>query len=300
MEQKPIRPLLLIVNPVAGRRTGKKHLSELISAFNRRGFLTTVYITQARGDAETFVAARGGDFERVVCVGGDGTLNETVAGIMKCGVSVPLGYIPAGSTNVFADSHGLSESPARAARDAASDNVRSFDIGHFNDRSFAYVAAFGVFTCLSFTTPQRLKNRLGHTAYILDGIRDIAQIRPAHVTLEADGELHEGDYLFGAVCNASTLGRAFELPKGSVDMADGRFEVILIQTPSTLLRLQDTVAALRTQDYAACPDIDYFHASHIRIRCENTLEWTLDGEPAADCGEIEIQCLPRALKLICP
>lgn len=300
MESRSLQPLLLVVNPVAGRCLGKKYLADIVSALTERGFLMTVYVSKARGDSARFVTEHGRSFCRIVCVGGDGTLNETVTGMLTGGIDVPLGYIPAGSTNVFADSHHLSERPVRAAADAAADRVLSFDAGQFSDRYFAYVAAFGLFSCLSFTTPQTLKNRLGHTAYLLDGLRDLAQIHPEHVCITAGGIVHEGDYLFGAVCNATSLARTFEFPAGTVDMSDGQFEVILIRVPETALELQETVAALRTQNYAASRLIDFFHAENLRAECSPALEWTLDGEPASGRSEIDIRCLPLALRLVCP
>lgn len=300
MDISTFRPLLLVINPVAGRQLGKKYLTDILSVFTNHEFLTTVYVTQARGDATRFVAARGKDFKRIVCIGGDGTLNETVTGMMQGDIACPLGYIPAGSTNVFADSHSLPEHPIQAAEIAASDHIRLFDLGQYENSYFSYVAAFGMFTCLSFTTPQALKNKLGHTAYILDGIRDLAQTRPTHACFTADNITHEGDYLFGAVCNATSLARTFTFPKDTVDMADGQFEVILISEPATPIELQETITALRTQNYAASRQIDFFHANRLCVTCSSTLEWTLDGEPKSGLSQIEIKCLPRTLQLICP
>ena len=137
----------------------------------------TLHVTEGPEDATRVTQARAGEFDRIVCAGGDGTLNEVVTGLMQSKVRPPLGYIPAGTTNDFATSLGIPKVPAEAAAIAAKDRLQALDIGRFNSRYFNYIAAFGVFTEVSYATPQQTKNIFGRAAYIMQGVISLANIK---------------------------------------------------------------------------------------------------------------------------
>mgnify|MGYP003377147749 FL=1 len=151
---------LMIMNPCSGKRQANKLLTDMVELFTKNGYMTTVLTTTARGDGTLYAAEHGGDFDLITCVGGDGTFNEVVAGIVESNRKIPVGYIPAGSTNDFANSLGLSTDVMKAARDIISGEKISLDIGSFNGRKFSYVASFGAFTQTSYSTPQSVKNML--------------------------------------------------------------------------------------------------------------------------------------------
>ena len=200
---------MLIINPVSGKRLVLKHLTGVIRSLMDAGYTVSTYITSRRGEATEFVQRYGREYDLVCCTGGDGTLNETITGLAKEEIDVPLGYIPCGSTNDFALSHKLSTDIPTAAANVASGNRRRYDIGRFGDSFFTYVAAFGAFSWLSYTTDQRMKNVLGHTAYILDAVKDVYKIKPQHVRMTANGTVYENDYIFGAVCNSTSVAGTF-------------------------------------------------------------------------------------------
>ena len=185
----------------------------------------------------------------IVAIGGDGTFNETVAGILESGTNVPVGYIPSGSTNDFANSLGLSTDPVEAAKNIAAGKIERFDVGSFNGRYFTYVASFGAFTRTSYSTPQNVKNTLGHTAYLLEGIQEISQLRPSHVRIELEGRVIEDDFLFGAISNSISVGGILTLDPKQVDMTDGKFELLLVRAPKDLLEVSECVVALQKQQY---------------------------------------------------
>ena len=230
--------LLLIINPCAGQKKAKKLLVEIIDILNRAGFEVITYITSGPGDAENACIRYADQVSRIVCCGGDGTFNETVSGVLKSGKNIPIGYIPAGSTNDFASSLHLSNDILQATRDIVDGQPKHLDIGSFGNRYFSYVASFGAFTRTSYTTPQSLKNALGHTAYVLNGIQELSQIRshPLRFTL-SDGSIIEGRFLFGAISNSTSLGGVLTLTPDQVDMADGKLELLLIRAPKDLFEL---------------------------------------------------------------
>lgn len=289
--------LLLIINPVSGKKMILKYIPQVIRIFMEAGYLVTTMVTGAHGEATDFAERYAADYDLVVCTGGDGTLNEVLSGLAKKGVRVPLGYIPCGSTNDFAVSRGLSPEILTAARAIAAGSATSYDVGHFGEHYFSYVAAFGAFSWLSYTTDQNLKNVLGHTAYILDGIKDLPKVKPYHVRLTADGIVHEGDYLFGAVCNTTSIAGTLELPSGLVDTCDGLFEVLLIQEPKTLLDFQSILLAVAVNKDYKSPFVELFRASRIEIENPPTLDWTVDGEFPGHYDRVSVEPLPGFLQL---
>ena len=192
-----VKHLLLILNPTSGMRKAARNLTDIISVFNCADYDTHVYVTACHGDAAKAVHQFGSEADIIVCCGGDGTLNETVTGVIEAGLDVPIGYIPSGSTNDFASSLHLSGDVVEAAGQIVSGSETAYDVGKFGDRYFTYIASFGAFTKASYSTPQNIKNTLGHMAYVLEGMQELTALRPEHIRMELDGETVEDDFLFG-------------------------------------------------------------------------------------------------------
>ena len=289
--------MLFIVNPVAGQRRILRFLPEVISIFNEGGFEVTIYTTTAPSSALRIVAERAADHDIVVCAGGDGTLNETISGVLRSGTDVPIGYIPAGSTNDFAASLSLPNNIPQAASAIVNGEPVSYDVGKFSNRYFSYVASFGAFTRVSYSTPQNTKNMLGHIAYLLEGIQELAQIRSTHVRFELEGETIEDDYIFGAVSNSTSVGGVLTLDPKQVDMRDGKFELLLVRMPKDAIELRDCIQALKSQRYD-CGVITFRSVSSLTIYPDPAMPWTLDGEKAEGSEMIQITNLHHAIRLI--
>lgn len=293
-----MKKLLLIVNPCAGTKRIQKYLPDIISLFTANGYENIVYMTAKRGDATRLVLERAADVDLIVCAGGDGTFNETVSGLLESGLQKPIGYIPAGSTNDFASSLGLPRQIMAAAQRIVEGTPHPVDIGRFNDRYFTYVASCGAFTRASYSTPQNVKNALGHLAYILAGIKDIPNIHKFHLRIETDTQVLEGDYLFAAVSNSTSVGGLLTLDPSIVDMSDGLFEILLLRSPSNAIELNESIVALTTQNYNSGP-VTLCSAKQASITVGEVMDWTLDGEMAPDCQQIRIENLRHAITLIC-
>lgn len=292
-----MKHLLLILNPMAGTKKACKHLPEIISVFNQAEYDTHVYVTTCQGDATSAVKLLAETVDLIVCCGGDGTLNETVTGVIEVGLQTPVGYIPAGSTNDFANSLHLPGDVVEAAKQIVNGIAQPYDVGKFADQYFTYVASFGAFTKTSYTTPQKIKNALGHMAYILEGIRDLSKIRKEHIRMELDGEVLEDDYLFGAVCNSTSVGGILTLSPDLVDMADGNFEVLLIRAPKDIQELHECIVALRSQKYN-CGMITFRSAAIIKAFVNSVMPWSLDGEKVDGAEDIHIENLHRRIQLV--
>ncbi len=293
-----LKSLHLIINPNAGTRQGRRFLPEMISIFNRAGYLCSVYVTEKRGDAVDFARAHAGEADLVVACGGDGTLNEVITGLQLGGHKPSLGYIPCGSTNDFASGLELPLAPLLACDSIVLGNPRPLDVGLFgSDRYFSYTASFGAFTSVSWSTSQNVKNVLGHAAYILEGIRSLADIHPIHMKVTADGHEYEDDYIFGAVCNSTSLGGVLKLDDSEVHMSDGLFEALLIPFPPDLLVLNRILTALRTHCYDD-PSLYFLRASSFVFEGAPEITWTLDGEAAEGTSRVEIKNIHNAISLI--
>jgi len=293
-----MKKLFLVMNPCSGKKRANKVLAEIIDVFNRADYEVTAYMTAARGDATRAAAERAADFDRIICIGGDGTLNEVIAGLHEVGQQTPIGYIPAGSTNDFASSLGLPKDLLDAARLAATGEPRKLDIGSFNGRCFSYVASFGAFTRTSYATPQGMKNALGHVAYLLAGAKELTSIRSTHMRFVlADGTSFEDDYIFGAISNSTSVAGLLTLSPDLVDLNDGLFELLLIRKPHSLLELSDCVLALTTQEYHT-PMLTMVSTGRVEIDCPSELDWTLDGEYAAGQAHCVVENLHDAIRVI--
>ena len=292
-----MKKLLFIVNPRAGKTKSTAPLFDAVAAFSRAGYLVRVFVTEAGGQARDIAAKWGGQYDLVVCAGGDGTLNETISGLMQLEQRPPLGYLPNGSTNDFAASLHLHTTVEAAARAVAGGIPYSLDIGRHNDRYFAYVASFGAFTRSSYSASQAAKNALGHFAYILEGLGDLDSLRPYRCAIDADGEHFEGDFIFGAVCNSTSLGGLVKLDPKHVSMDDGTLELLLLRMPKTALDLQNLITAMTRMQYDY-PGVIFRHVKNVVLTTDENISWSLDGEYAASAPRVEIQCLPGAIELV--
>ena len=293
-----MKKMLFVMNPFAGQRKANRYLTDILTIFNRGGYDVTVYMTDGPGNGAETVRRLASDMDVVTCCGGDGTFNETMSGVLQSGADVPLGYIPAGSTNDFASSLKLPTNVLEAARVIVEGEPQAYDVGRFGDRYFAYVASFGAFTRASYATPQNIKNALGHTAYILEGIQELSQIRKEHVRMELeDGTVVEDDFIFGAISNSTSVGGILTLDPKQVDMGDGLFELLLVRSPRDLAEISECIRALRTQKYN-CRMITFLPTRSVTVTASPAMNWTLDGEKEDGHAQVVAENLHHAIRLI--
>ena len=292
-----MKKLLFIMNPFAGQKKANKALSDILLIFSQAGYEVITHMTTGQGDAVTAAQNWGKDVDLVVCCGCDGTLNETVTGLLRAGAKTPIGYIPAGTTNDFASSLNLSGNMLQAARDIVEGEPVPYDVGKFGDRYFSYVASFGAFTRSSYVVPQNIKNALGHTAYVLGGISEISQIRKEHIRMEIDGQVVEDDFLFGAICNSTSIGGILTLDPKQVDMGDGLFEILLVRAARNLEEIGECIRAVQSQKYN-CEMITFRSARSVRIFADREMPWTLDGEREDGHEEVMAENLHHAIHLM--
>lgn len=295
-----MKKLLYIYNPTSGKGKVTTGLSAALDSLTKAGWLVTVYPTQGKGDAIRAARELGGQFDRVVCSGGDGTLSETATGLMELDHPPVLAYIPAGSTNDCAATLRLPLATRAAAALAGGDSTpHPWDIGRLNGRPFVYVAAFGAFTEVAYDTPQDLKNTFGHLAYVMAGIASIPSITPYPLRVEYDGNVIEDQFYYGMVCNSFSVGGVKALPTDRVELDDGLFEVVLVRKPTSIADVGAALQALIRKDPSAdAGALLTFQAAHLKFSSPKTIPWTLDGEYGGSHQVNVVDNCKRALSII--
>ena len=293
-----MRKMLFIYNAQAGKGRVRSRLAGLLETLSGADWLVTIYSTRGPGDATLAAAQLGGEFDRVVCCGGDGTLHEVINGLMTLEERPVLGYIPAGTTNDFARNLNLPKGYTARAATAAAGVPRPCDIGYFNGEYFVYVAAFGAFTSVAYDTPQPFKNRFGHLAYLLSGVAQLASLKSYSITVEYDGGREEGEYLFGMMSNTVSVGGLIDLPSDSVALDDGLLELLLVRTPKNAVELQHLIGALMQQNPEVSDSIQVFHTAKLKLTGDRPISWTLDGEYGGNHQETEISACHRAVEIV--
>ncbi len=290
--------IMLIINPAAGKGGYKSRLPGIVEVMSRHGFLPTIYMTEKAGDASDFVRREGTDYGRIVCCGGDGTLSEVITGLMDLDYRPPLGYIPMGTANDVATTLGLSKNHLLAAQQTVEGTPTPIDVGFFApDRYFTYIAAFGAFTEVSYKTSQVTKQRMGHLAYVLNGVASIGQIKAQHTVVEHDGERIEGDFIFGGVTNSTSIAGMVHLQKDLVALGDGKFEVLLIKKPKNINDLGRIVRGVLAQKYDV-EEILLFHSAQVSFQFDQPVPWTRDGEDGGEHQQVYIENRASAISLI--
>ena len=290
---------MVIINPRAGKMKSKTALFDIADVLCGAGYEPTVKITAGSGDAITFAKqAVAQEYDLVVCCGGDGTFNETVSGVISSGKKIPIGYIPAGSTNDFARTLGIPTVPKKAAAAIVKGTPMKIDAGKFGeDRFFTYIASFGIFTSASYTAPQSTKNVLGHLAYVLEGIRDLGVVKPYKVKVSTNNTTYHGEYIFGAVTNSTSVGGMVKLGKNLVDLNDGMFEVVLVKNPKDVAEFSRIMIGLANSDLSDSM-FEFFKAKEITFETEEDIDWSLDGEEASPGKKIKIVNIKDAIEIV--
>ena len=296
-----MKKLLFVVNPKAGRNVIKADLINIVEIFSDAGYSVEVYPTKGQTETEEYLYKNAAKFDLVVCAGGDGTLDNTVGGIMMLEKNlkrrIHLGYIPCGSTNDYARSLKMSLDPIQAAKDIMEGEICHVDVGRLEDTFFIYVAAFGPFTDISYSTPQNLKNALGHAAYVLEAGKTLFNMKSYKMTIWFDGEMIEGEFLYGQITNSLSIGGFNNIGAKDMSFSDGLFETVLVKNPETPVEFQRIITSLLTDDLT--DDMIVFRkSSRVVIKSEEEIPWTVDGEYGGSFKTSRVSNIQKAVSII--
>lgn len=293
------KKVLLIMNPKAGKTTSKNKMELFKKTLEKYGFLPTLYLTEYPAHSTEIVEKHGGDFDMIVCSGGDGTLNEVVTGVMKLDKKPVLGYLPAGTTNDFAKTLKLPRMVEQSVAMMSRGKLCEIDCGSLNGETFVYVASFGAFTKVSYSTPQSAKNMFGRAAYIFDGIQSAFDIRSYHAKVTTDDAVYVDDFIFGSVTNSMNIGGVLNLPREMVNYSDGKFEVLLIKKIDNPEDFTETIHACLDMNYDS-DNVILTHSSSVTIEFDEETPFTKDGEYAGAFRTNTVKCISPGYKLLIP
>lgn len=292
------KPLMMIINPAAGKGAYKKHFADVLKIFSDAGYSPNLFFTAGAGDAAELAAENADKFELLVCVGGDGTLSEVVSGLMRSEVRPLVGYIPLGTANDVARSLGLpKKNPVKAARRIVHGVSIPFDVGRRSGGYFNYVAAFGAFTEVSYGTPQKFKRRFGEAAYLVGAAKSLRSLKSRRVRIEYDGGIIEDDFLYGSVSNSYSVAGLVDLPKDRVDLGDGEHELILLRRPKHMAQLAPLAAKVLRGNFDS-EYISILHTKNAVFTFDSPESFTFDGENGGSFERIEFSTCPRAIRII--
>ncbi len=298
MSDNSAKKLFLVVNPVSGKKTAKQYMKSMIESFHEGGFNVTACCTQIDKNAYDIVLNRGAEFDVIVCVGGDGTLKETVCAVIELGTDTPIGYIPMGSTNDFAYSLGIPTNVNDAVRAIIDGEPKSVDMGKFGSEFFVYVAGFGNFTAISYSASQKMKNVLGKNAYYLQAVHDFFHMKPYHARIEADGEVFEGDYFYGAASNSYSVAGMPVLHNIGVEFDDGLHELILVNMFKKAGDILSLVRSMAKKDVINNELVTIRHCKNIKFMFDEPTAFTLDGEFGGEQTEVTAVSLEKVVRMI--
>lgn len=237
--------VLLIVNPKSGDGIAVRWVADMVSMLSKKYDFVTVYFSKKQGDILNIASGYSGEYEAMVVVGGDGSLNEAIGGILLSGTDIDLGYVPTGTVNDFATSHGIPKNIKMALEKIADGEPKKCDVGSLNGRFFSYVAAFGAFTDVAYLTSQKSKETFGKIAYVAEAATRILKLKPIKMTYELDGERVSGEYIYGMASNSKTIGGiVFYGSEGEEFLRDGELEITLVKYPFSSSELSSSLVGL--------------------------------------------------------
>jgi len=298
MTMSEARRIMLVANPVSGKKTVSTSLADVCRVLFEAGWIPSVFITGKRGDGTEFVKQYGSSFQRIAAMGGDGTMNEVVTGIIEAGLDIPFAFIPSGTTNDFASTHRIPSDPVEAAKLAAAGEVRRLDACRFNDRYFMFHCACGFFANVVNTTYQDLKNSFGYFAYILDGMANALSLSPKHARFVLDGREFEDDFIYGGILSTMSLGgNITSLPEDMVRADDGQFEVMLARAPKDLISFGEVMKEFTAHNFNG-EYINLYKMKKCTIDSDEDLAWSLDGEPYSGSSHVEVEVLEKRMQFV--
>ena len=290
---------MLIVNPAAGRGAYKRGFAEALHTFSQGGCRTTVFFTEERGDATALAREHGAEYDLLACAGGDGTLSEVMAGLMQLQDPPPLGYLPMGTANDVATTLGIPKNDAAAAaRRMMKGTPRPYDVGGFGKKEFfAYIAAFGAFTEVSYATPQNQKKLLGHLAYVLQGALALPKIEVYPTRVEFDDGVIEANLVYGSMSNSTSVAGIVRLPEEMVSLGDGLSELVLVKDPGNLKALSELADSVLSRRFDS-DKLLILHTKKARFTFEKPVPWTRDGEDGGMHRDVELRNYAAPIQLI--
>lgn len=287
-----------IFNPKSGREKAASKLQEVIRYLFEDGHMVSMRFTKEKHDGTRFAQEAVKDqVDRLVAVGGDGTVNEVASGLIGMDSKIPLAIIPAGTVNDFATYMNLPLDTWEILKTIVGDTYVDVDCGLCGDKHFLNVGAAGIFTDVAHKTSSEMKSALGRVAYVFQALKGITpdKLRPMALRLtskERTAELRA--HLFIIANTKSVGGFARMAPLASV--TDGMMDVVVVKE-MPLTDLVTTYMRIRDGEHIHHPKVEYFKSAEIFVESEEDVEVDIDGEYYGNLP-VRFKVIPAALRLL--
>ena len=300
---------LFIINPSSGRQNFKDNLSKIFGKLIMDQIVPTidVFYTEKKNDAKNKAAAlTKGEYDFVVAVGGDGTLNEVVNGLILSESEIPLAIISSGTVNDFATYLRL---PGAADTDAFCEMIKNFrlkevDAGKINEEYFINVIAGGILTDIAYKVPKDRKAIFGKLAYYMEGALEL----PGYffsdlmkLEFEADGKVQEEEVTVFIVANSRSVG-GFKDAVPLASVSDGKLDILILKKVE-FYQVSDLLFKFLQGEHPLHPAIEYMQTDHIVIRetgGKTDISIDYDGELLEGGLPVDIRVVPKAIKILIP
>ena len=271
-----MKKCVVVINPTSGHGLNDQLEGKIEEVLKEHRYQSEIHITEYAGQTEEIVMDA--DCDLLISVGGDGTFYETMNGNFKRKKALLLSHIPVGTTNDIGHMYGLTGNVIDNLESILSGVVKTVDICSINGRSFVYVASFGKFMEIPYETPQKLKHRIGHAAYLMSGVKELFKKTPKYdVTYEIDGVKHNGKYTFIIISNANRIAGINNFYR-DMKLDDHKFEVMFCSI-SNLTKLAHAFYTLKTSDISYVNGVECYKTDNLKICFNDGIKpWCLDGE----------------------
>lgn len=294
-----MKKVLLICNRCSGRANVKKYIEKVLAILKEQDFQVEVKNTQIDFGADKIIETYDDNVDIYLICGGDGTLNQAINGIVKNGKTIPILYIPCGTTNDFARTLKLPKNKLKCVKNINEYLETQIDVGKFEDKYFYYIAVFGMLSNISYTTPQKEKNMYGRLAYYKQALKESKTRTVYNVKIECPHRTIEDEIIYGSISNSTSIAGFKWFKDTEAELDDGEFEVILIKKINNIIDLiiafLSLVFKIKNEKYLYC-----FKTSDMKITCNKEIEWTLDGEYGGKLFTTNIENKRRLVRFLVP
>lgn len=291
-----MKKIRLIYNKSAGQNKSGEIISEVIGKLSENGFEVTAFRASSENSCETFIAETPSDTYGIVVAGGDGTINKVVNFMMKYDIKVPVGIIPAGTSNDLAFHMGLYGNIEKSVEKIIEGNIEGVDIGRVNDIYFVNILAAGMFSGTSQKTDKRLKELLGHASYFITAAKEPFEQRPFKVRIETEDGILEETVVVIMVFNGSSVGR-IDLFSDNSSIQDGVLDVVILRKG----KMAETLKILSEFDdgkFVENDNVVYIREKKLKITIlEGNCTCTdIDGDRGPDFP-LDIECVESGIQM---
>ena len=292
-----MKKVKLIYNPNSGEKSIIYNLDNIIRIYQKRGYTVIPYRLNKEENIHNAFLDIDDSYDHLVIAGGDGTIDMILNAMMEFNINIPIGILPLGTANDFANSLKLSNNINKAIENILKYQPKKIDIGKINDKYFINVASAGMFTDVSQKINPDFKNYMGKISYYIKGIEEALHLRKFNIKVSSEEILYNGQMYLMLVFNGKTAGSLNLAYKAQLD--DGYLDVIIFKAMPVPKYIPILINVLRGEHLENIneDEILYFTTKKLSIECSDDLITDIDGEKGPDFP-LNIECIKEGITIL--